>query len=153
MYVCIHVYMYAYIYTCIHTHTHIYIRMLGVYGPLQPASRAVITFEHGLASLKFGPSVHVVRVRFTLRGGNVVPRKGVGLRETRQHSRTCIQFTHTHTYLHMHVHICGLSVVLSCQAAYACVCNSHTHTHTFVFGGFAFPPVSLGPAGGCPCKD
>jgi hypothetical protein len=56
-------------------------------GPLQPASRAVITFEHGLASLQFGPSVHVVRVRFTLRGGNVVPRKGVGLRETRQHSR------------------------------------------------------------------
>jgi len=22
-----------------------------------------------------------------------------------------------------------------------------------VFGGFAFPPVSLGPAGDCPCKD
>ena len=24
---------------------------------------------------------------------------------------------------------------------------------TLVFGGFAFPPVSLGPAGDCPCKD
>ena len=24
---------------------------------------------------------------------------------------------------------------------------------SLVFGGFAFPPVSLGPAGDCPCKD
>ena len=26
-------------------------------------------------------------------------------------------------------------------------------TGSLVFGGFAFPPVSLGPAGDCPCKD
>ena len=24
---------------------------------------------------------------------------------------------------------------------------------TLVFGGCAFPPVSLGPAGDCPCRD
>ena len=28
-----------------------------------------------------------------------------------------------------------------------------TPAHSLVFGECAFPPVSLGPAGDCPCKD
>ena len=124
MYICMHTYIHVYI----HTHTYIYVCWVSTAlssrrrAPSLPSNMDLRRSNSGHPFTSYGCGLHCG-------GGNVVPRKGVGLRETRQHSRTCIQFTHTHTYLHIHVQICGLSVVLSCQAAYPCVCNSHTGTH------------------------
>ena len=48
----------------------------------------------------------------------------------------------------------SLSLSLSGAGPTALCRDSETVTRTLlVFGGCAFPPVSLGPAGDCPCKD
>ena len=31
--------------------------------------------------------------------------------------------------------------------------DNHPRHRDMVFGGLAFPPISLGPAGDCPCRD